>query len=85
MSFAQRISASQTSQLYFVTAKDGQFMDAYYYVRVDKGKERRFEKDIAGGHIDLADYGTILASGYGSQPSQSIKQQLKDEHGFDVE
>ena len=85
MSFAKQVTSSQKHLLYFVTAKDARFLDAYYYVMVDRGKEKKFEKDFAGGYINLEDYGKILASDYGREPSARVKQRLKDEYGFDVD
>ena len=42
-------------------------------------------KAIEGdGTIDLEDFGKVVASCYGEEPNQEVKDYLKDKYGFDV-
>jgi hypothetical protein len=34
--------------------------------------------------IDLEQYGKVVASNYGEEPSEEVRTMLKDKYGFDV-
>lgn len=36
-----------------------------------------------GGEFDLNDYGNIIASGYGKEPSADVKVMLKEKYGVE--
>lgn len=66
-------------------AKDTTGRWAYYFVYVEGAKERAFLAAIDGdGIINLEEYGRVIASCYGEEPSQEIRDFLKDKYGFDV-
>jgi hypothetical protein len=46
------------------------------YVLVDENKLEEFNKKITSGHIDVADYGKVLCSGWRDQPKE-IKRKFK--------
>lgn len=66
-------------------AKDTTGRWAYYVLLVTPRKERVFLAALkAGGSMDLASYGAILASNYGDQPSTDTRSEMKRRFGFDV-
>ena len=64
--------------LYLVRGKDGG-KPAWHYVVVDKKKENHFKTQVATGHIDVAEYGKILCSGWGEDPPKEKKKQMDDQ------
>jgi len=84
-SFIQQEVARQRRQIHRLKAKDTTGRWAYYFVLVPAHRERTFLKAIEGdGIIDLLDYGKILASCYGEEPTQEVKDLLKEMYGFEV-
>lgn len=66
-------------------AKDTTGRWAYYFVFVQAAKERLFLRAIDGdGIIDLEKYGKVIASCYGEEPSDEVKDFLKDKYDFRV-
>jgi hypothetical protein len=66
-------------------AKDSSGRWAYYFVLVDPSVENNFLAAIEGaGMVDLEDYGIVIASCFGEEPTQDIKRSLKDRYGFNV-
>jgi hypothetical protein len=54
-------------------------------VLVQPAKERLFLKAIDGDEtIDLEQYGKVIASCYGQQPSEEVKAFLKEKYDFNV-
>lgn len=50
-----------------------------------KQKFQLLKARLHGGPVDFADYGPVVASGFGKTPSSEVLQQLKDEYDFDAE
>lgn len=66
-------------------AKDTTGRWAYYFVLVMPKNERAFLNAIEGdGNLDLEDYGKIVASCYGEEPTAEVRDYLKEKYGFDV-
>ncbi len=82
MSFANKVVGSGTS-IHFVTCKDLEDRDTYYFISATHEKMKMLQK-LDGGKFDLNDYGKILAAGYGLTPSEQVKKKLMDEYGFDA-
>lgn len=61
------------------------FRNNDYFLLVEPLREAAFldaiEKD---GTMDFEEYGKIIASCYGEEPSEDIKSMLKAKYGFDV-
>jgi hypothetical protein len=82
---AKRYIAKQGHLVHKLKAKDTTGRWAYYFVMVAEAREREFLSASEGdGIIDLEDFGKILASCYGEQPTEEIKQYLLDLYGFHV-
>lgn len=39
---------------------------------------------VKDGTFDVKDFGKIIASGFGHEPSEATKKMLKDEYNFDL-
>jgi len=64
-------------------AKDSTGRWAYYFVLVMPKNEASFLKSIDGnGTINLQDYGTVVASCYGEEPTVEVSDFLKEKYGF---
>ena len=98
-SFAERFAkppANPRSQIDHLIAKSGHLVHklkakdttgrwAYYFVYVERAKERAFLAALEGGGItDLEDYGRVIASCYGEEPDERTRAFLKEKYGFDV-
>ena len=63
--------------VYLVRGKDGG-KPAWHYVLVDREKEDDFKTKVATGNIDVANYGKIICSGWGENPSAEKKKWIDD-------
>ncbi len=82
MAFVDKIVSSKSEFIYKVNATDSTGRRAFYYILVDKLKLKEFLAMKPDGRYDLADFGQILASGYGDEPSDDVKAILKEKYGF---
>lgn len=73
-----KLKSSRGDMVYLVRGKD-KGRPAWHYVLLDKLKKPMFEKTIKTGAIDVAEYGTILYSGWGENPPQDIVDRIKSE------
>jgi|CXWL01.1.fsa_nt_gi hypothetical protein len=83
MSFANKVMGSGSTPIHFVTCKDLNGYDCYYFLLAPNEKIKML-KQVTSGQFDLNDYGKILASGYGLTPSEEVKKKLLDDYGFDA-
>ena len=58
--------------------------NAFYYVLVERTKLDAFLRAFESDCMELTDYGKIIASCYGEEPTQEIKDFLKEKYDFDV-
>lgn len=83
--YADTMTSRSGHLIHKLKAKDSTGRWAYYFVLVPPNRETGFMSAIGGdGIIDLADFGTVIASSYGEQPSPEVKAFLKSKFGFDV-
>ncbi len=78
-SFAERFNSSRGDLVYLVRGTDNG-RKAWHYVLVDKLKLPIFLKKIETGSLDLADYGAVLASGWGEDPPESVKKSISEQY-----
>ncbi len=77
-SFASRIRRERPENIYLVRGKsDGRA--AWHYVLVEPHKKHAFLRSIESGSLDVADYGDVLCSGWGTDPPAHVVRQI--EHG----
>ncbi len=82
-SFMDHLIRSRSDLCYQVTGKDITGKTAWYFILVDKEKKDQFLNHKPGDSYDLADYGKIVASGYGDDVPDDVKAMLKEKYGFD--
>jgi hypothetical protein len=84
-SFVDKIIAKKGHLIHKLKAKDSTGRWAYYFVLVEQPKEQSFLAALESNQsIDLEDYGKVIASNYGEEPSEDVKKMLKEKYGFDV-
>ncbi len=83
LSFTRQVEASRADHIFLVRGRDASGQRAWYYLLVDKGKRDMFRSREGVPYLKLTDYGEILFSGFGEEPPADIKQQMKDEYGFE--
>ncbi|HRK69843.1 MAG TPA: hypothetical protein PKY73_20030 [Hyphomonas sp.] len=82
---ADQLIAKSGHLVHKLKAKDTTGRWAYYFVYVERAKEKAFLAAIEGdGIIQLEDYGRVVASCYGEEPDEETKAFLKEKYGFDV-
>jgi hypothetical protein len=82
---SDRRIASRGHLIQKLKAKDTTGRWAYYFVLVLPDSEASFLKAIEGdGTIDLEDFGQVVASCYGEEPTQEVKDYLYEKYGFRV-
>ena len=72
----------QAELIYLVKGIDAG-RNAWYYVLVERLKVQLFLKALNDEIIHLENYGKILFSAYGDEPSSEITDQLKEEYGIE--
>lgn len=71
--------SNQDKYLYKILGKDSvSGRDSWWIVRVFPNKEIIFSKIIAKGNLNLADYGEVLDSGFGT----AVPDAILTKHGF---
>lgn len=84
-SFVDQVVAKKGNLIHKLKAKDSTGEWAYYFLLVEAGKEAFFLKSLEDkGMINLEEYGKIIASCYGEEPSAEVKALLKEKYGFEV-
>ena len=69
--------------IHLITCKDPQGRDCYYFIATTEEKISEMAALQDGTH-QISDYGKILGSGFGTKPSEAVKQMIKEKHGYDV-
>ena len=85
-SFLDKLISGKGHLIHKIKAMDSTGKWAYYFLLVEPHTERKFLEamESEAEEINLEDYGKIIASCYGEEPTQEIKDLLKDKYGFDV-
>ena len=79
-----RYKESLSERLYSVRGTD-RGRPAWHYVLVEKASLGLFFKKIKGGSMDVKDFGSILKSGWGKEPPESVRMEFrKTENTFPV-
>ncbi len=84
-SFADQIIAKKGHLVHKLKAKDSTGRWAYYFVLVEPAREQAFLAALKSEEtIDLEDFGKVIASCYGEEPNDQLKEELKERYGFEV-
>ncbi len=74
---AKKISSNK--KLYLVNGIEDDGRTAWYYLEVDALKEAIFKRKCTiDSSFDIRDFGTVVASGWGSSPPDDIRQKMED-------
>lgn len=84
MSFVTQLEKSGNAPIHFVTCKDDIGRDCFYFVMASYEKIKMLA-NIKDGLFDVNNYGKIVASGLGRNPSQKMMEELKDKFNFDAD
>lgn len=80
-----QLIAKRSHLIHKLKAKDTTGRWAYYFVYVPSYRERLFLKAIEGdGTIDLENYGKVIGSCYGEEPSEFLKNELREKYRFEI-
>lgn len=88
-SFSDRLIAGKGHLIRRYDAVDKTGRQAVYYILMEPPQAARFARALADlkeqrGIIDFAQYGKVIASCYGTEPSAQVRALLKERYGFDV-
>ncbi len=81
-SFVQKIK--RDIPIHFVVCRDGKNRLCHYFLMA-RPEKIKLLKAVKTGLVDMKDYGTILASGFGTQPSAATRRKLMELYNFDCE
>ncbi len=84
VSFADKLIKSGAIPIHLVRCKDTSGRDCHFFLMCAPEKIKAL-KAVKDGVFDLKDYGKIIASGFGHEPSEATRKMLKDEYNFDVD
>ena len=85
LSVEDRAFSRKGHLIHKLKAKDTTGRWAYYFVLVEPSAESHFLRAIEGdGKIDLEDFGTVIASCYGEEPNQEVRDYLYEKYNFRV-
>ena len=83
-SFVGQLVKSGSIPIHLVRCKDPEDRDCYYFVMCSHERIKMLH-NVTTGMFDIHDYGKIIASGVGREPSDAVKQTLRDDYDFDAE
>ncbi len=81
----QVVISSLAGNIFYVTGSDiCNGKAAVYFLLVDSGTYDSFRVSIGSSSLDLTNFGAILASCFGSQPNQYVKDVMFSQYGLDL-
>lgn len=82
-SFVEKAVKGSATPINLIRCKDKEDRDCYFFVMCSHQKVDSCMEDGETGRINLEDYGKVLESGWGKEPSEEIKQIMRDKYNFD--
>ena len=80
-----QLIANDGQNVHKIRAKDSTGRWAYYFLHVPHHRERLFREALKGREtVNLEDYGEVLASNYGKEPTDAVRAALKERFGWDI-
>jgi hypothetical protein len=83
--FAQKLTAGGEGVYLIRGGQDSHGQDTWFFVDVPSPKRAAFLKAVRSGRLDVAQYGTVLESGFGKGPHPAIISRMQAEHGYQGE
>lgn len=75
--------AARGHEIHKLKARDSAGRWCYYFVLVEPRKEKRFLEALESNRlIDLENYGKVIGSCLGEEPSTKLKKNLREKYGF---
>ena len=84
VSFVNKLIKTGAMPIHLVRCEDRQGRDCYYFIMCSHQNIAAL-KAAPDKEFDLNDYGEIIASGFGIEPTSEVKKMLLDKYGFDAE
>ena len=83
--FIDRETGRRGHLVHRIKAKDRGGRWAYYFVMVPHDREETFLHRISQQteHVDLGEFGVVIASNYGEAPNEATLEFLRNQFGFD--
>lgn len=81
MSFVDNYLKSSLQPIHYITSKAADGDSCYYFLMCSAERIRSLQK-IKFGMINFEEHGIIIASGYGTQPSEEVKVELLNKYGY---
>ena len=76
MSFQAKIMGEKSNQLWLVTGQSG-FLSAWWFVYVTPLKISSFKLALNSSSIKLSEYGNVVLSGWGDEPSVDDVEEVR--------
>ena len=85
-SFVDRLISKKGHLIHKLRAIDINGKQAYYFVLIEPNKDVSFKRAIESGvgKLNFEDYGKVIASCYGDEPNERVKELLRQKYGFDI-
>lgn len=84
MSFVDKIIKSGHTPIHFIRCKDAAGRDCYYFLLASYERIKHLTRNKQPV-LNVGDYGKIIASGFGKEPSAEIKAMLLEKYNFDAD
>jgi hypothetical protein len=84
--FMDKLISKKGHLIHKFCAEDATGLMACYFVLLEPHRQTAFNKALKSGcdTINFEDYGRVIASCYGNQPTDLVKNLLKEKYGFDI-
>jgi hypothetical protein len=83
-SFAHQVIRSGATPIHFIVCRDGKNRLCHYFLMCTPQKLKML-KEAKEGVQALKDYGVIVASGFGREPSASVIAMMKEKYNLDFD
>ena len=82
-SFVEKAVKGSSTPINLIRCKDKNGLDCYFFIMCEHNKVDAIMSDGKDGRVNLEEYGKVLESGWGKDPSEEIKQIMRDKYDFD--
>ena len=84
-SFVNKVIKAGGVPIHLVRCKDAEGRDCFFFILCSLQKAKALSEAFKHGSVDLTDYGEIVVSGFGREPTAEAKRLLKEKYNFDAE
>ena len=84
LAYKDKYIRNRKDPISFIQTKDSGGRDCYYFVLASQNKIDSFTNSTSSV-VNLNDYGIIIASGWGHNPSEEIKHLLKKKYNYNAD